>query len=136
VAGPKKNRFFQTGEKVVVKKKTHLLDVKREQEGIPKNVKAEPIDENVTGIEGEIEGAAYQSPTKGNQWMIPIRVGAGGIISIPEERLERQNRTPSLERNQDGGSTASMSKESISFWRKYFQQERELKELKKKTKRG
>lgn len=135
MAAPKRNRFFESDEKVRVRKKTHLLDKERKHEGIPKGVKAQPIDEDVTGIEGRVEGGAYQSPTKGGEWMVPIRVGNGGVISVPESRLERVNNTPKKERSHESGPSA-MSQESISFWRSYFRKEEELKRLRKKTKKG
>lgn len=135
MAAPKLNRLFNAGEKVKVKKKTHLLDEKREHEGIPKGYHAEKIDEKVTGIEGEIAGSAYQSPQKGGEWHIPIRVGAGGIIAVPQDRLERENNTPRTERNPEG-SRASMSAGSIKFWRKYFRDQEELKRLRKAKKKG
>lgn len=132
MAAPKRNRFFQSGERVVVRKKTHLVDRERKHEGIPKGVRAEAIDESVMGIEGSVEGGAYQSPTKGGAWYVPIRVGNGGVISVPENRLERENKTPRVERSQDDPNSPAVSKETISFWRKYFQDEAELKRLKKK----
>lgn len=135
MAAPKRNRFFRTGEPVVVKKKTHLVDRERKHEGIPKDVVAQPIDENVTGVEGEVEGGAYQSPTKAGEWYVPIRVGNGGIISIPESRLERQSNTPRTEHSAPSSASA-MSKESIAFWRDYFRKEEELKKLRKKKGRG
>lgn len=136
MAAKKANRFFNHGERVVVKKKTHLLDKERQHEGIPGDVKAEQIDENVTGIEGEVEAGSYASPTKGGEIYVPIRVGNGGVISVPESRLERMNNTPSARREPVmAPSVNSVSKESIAFWRNYFRQQDELKAL-KKTRKG
>lgn len=142
MAAPKRNRFFSVGEKVVVKKKTHLLDKERAHEGIPRDKKTgkflthvEPIDENVTGIEGEVESGAYASPTKGGEWYVPMRLPTGGVISVPESRLERRSNTPRMERS-EGSSRSFMSKETITFWRGYFRKEEELKKLRKKKGRG
>lgn len=135
MAAPKRNRFFEANEKVRVRKKTHLLDKERKHEGIPKGVQAQPIDEDVTGIEGRVEGGAYQSPTKGGEWMVPIRVGNGGVISVPENRLERASNTPRIERSHERGPSA-MSPDSVRFWRNYFRKEEELKRLRKKVRKG
>lgn len=135
MAEKKQQRFFKLGERVVVKKKTHLVDREREHEGIPKDVTPEAIDENVTGIEGEVESGSYASPSKGGEVYVPIRVGNGGIISVPEGRLERTQNTPSAKREPVERGRSSVSREDLAFWRKYFRQEEELKRL-KKTKKG
>lgn len=134
MGAPKLNRLIPVGEKIRVQKKTWLVDKERQHEGIPKGVEAQPIEENVTGIEGRVASSAYQSPTKGGAWHVPVEVGSGGIISVPVERIERENKTPTLERNPEG-SLAVMSKETIDFWRGYFKDQDELKELRKLAKK-
>lgn len=141
MAAPKRNRFFRNGEQVVVKKKTHLLDKERKHEGIPRDKKTgkflvpvQPIDEDVTGIEGEVESGAYLNAQRG-EFMVPIRVGNGGVIAVPESRLERAANTPTLERSDPSGPSA-VSKETLDFWRSWGRKEAELKQLRREKREG
>jgi hypothetical protein len=113
------SRQFMTGEKVKVAKKTHVIDREREHEGATPGT-LPPVEQDVTGMEGEICGEPYESQSKDGEVCVPIRVGNGAIIAVPEKRLERAERTS--HRLDGGGQTGAspMSKESYEFWRKHF----------------
>ena len=113
------SRPFAAGELVKVAKKSHVLDVERQHEGVdPAGLP--PIDQDVTGMEGEICGEPYESIPKGGEVCVPIRVANGAVISVPEARLERAEKTaPRL----DGGGqigVSPLSRESYEFWKRHF----------------
>jgi hypothetical protein len=123
------SRQYAAGEKVKVAKKTHVIDREREHEGSDPGT-LPPVEQDVTGMEGEICGEPYESIPKGGEVCVPIRVANGAIISVPEVRLERAQRTaPRL----DGGGqigASPMAKESYEFWKKHFAEQDKLKRRK------
>lgn len=78
-------RFFEQGEKVRISKKSRVVDTDRAQEG---EKDLPPIDQDVTGCEGSIHAAPYESPMKDGEVCVPIRLKNGAIVGVPENRLE------------------------------------------------
>jgi hypothetical protein len=87
VQAPSSRTNFAPGQKVRIAKKSFVIDKEREAEHLAPEDRI-PIEENVTGLEGEIAAPPYESPSKGNAVHIPIRVPEGGILGVPEDRLE------------------------------------------------
>ena len=84
------------------------------------------IDQDVTGSEGEICGEPYVSGEK-QEVCVPIRLPNDAVISVPEKRLERADK--SVRRMDGGGQTgmSGVSQESVEFWRDYFRSKGEIK---------
>ena len=87
VQAPSSRTNFAPGQKVRIAKKSFVIDKEREAEHLAPEDRI-PIEEDVTGMEGEIAAPPYESPSKGNAVHIPIRVPEGGILGVPEDRLE------------------------------------------------
>lgn len=122
-------RIFALGERVRVAKKSRVVDKQRAQEGLPKDKKYRPpIDVDVTGISGEVCAPAYESPSRGGEIMVPIRLPNEAVIAVPEDRVERDAPPPpreilkAEERAAFGEEKmgSSVSRETLEFWKKYF----------------
>jgi len=74
---------FESGARVRISK-GRVVDEKREHEQIPPDQRI-PIDEDVSGLEGNIIGPPYESKGKLH---VPVEVGTGGLLGVPEDRLE------------------------------------------------
>ena len=85
---PEGNRFFKVGEKVKVVGKSHVIDKARDNEGLAPEDRT-PIEEDVTGYEGEVCAQPYESPMKDGGECIPIRLPNDAVIGVPSERIER-----------------------------------------------
>lgn len=81
-------RVFGIGESVRVSKKSRVVDKDRAGEGSPPGT-LEPIDQDVTGLEGEVIGPAYESPLKDGAHCVPIKLANEAVIGVPVDRLER-----------------------------------------------
>ena len=121
----KQNRIFGLGERVKIAKKSRVVDTERAQEGLPPDDRP-AIDQDVTGIEGEVTGIPYESREKG-EVCVPIKLENEAVISVPESRLERTTRTPRKERPERADDTPESphggfapTKDDIEFWRGYF----------------
>lgn len=118
-------RWFAQGERVKVAKKSRVVDKEREFEGVdPASLPI--IDQDVTGMEGEVYSESYYSEQRG-ETLTPIMLGNGAVISVPEKRLERADKS---RRHVDGGGQiglSSVSKETLEFWRDYFRMKDEMK---------
>jgi hypothetical protein len=88
----KRERFFKIGEKVRVAKKSHIIDRERDGEGLPPEERV-PIEEDVTGYEGEVCSQPYESPLKDGASCVPIRLPNDAVIGVPEDRIEREGET-------------------------------------------
>lgn len=123
------SRQFAQGERVRVSKKSRVVDEDRLNEGQDPST-LPIIDQDVTGFEGEVCGDSYDAPS-GKGVCIPIKLPNHAVISVPEDRLERADR--SLRRLDGGGQIGSSppTKESIEFWRDYFKKRGEIKGEKK-----
>lgn len=84
-----KNRLFKIGEKVRVAKRSHVIDREREGEGLAPEDRV-PIEQDVTGYEGEVCSQPYESPLKDGTSCIPIRLPNDAVIGVPEDRVERE----------------------------------------------
>lgn len=127
------NRMYRFGEAVTIKKKTRVVDKKREHEGKAEG-ELRPIDQDITGESGNVCADAYFNEERGEQ-MIPIRLPNEAMVSIPETRLERVDTSGAV--RQDGGGQSSpspVSPETVQFWEKHFADQARLKELEKKEK--
>ena len=111
-------RFFAQGEKLVVAKKSIVVDKERAHENLAKG--APPIEQDVTGVTGEVCGDSYQSPGKDGETCVPLRLGNEAVIAVPESRLERVDR--SVGRSDGGGQSTSspVSRETMTFWERVF----------------
>jgi hypothetical protein len=85
----KRDRFFRIGEKVRVAKKSHVIDRERDGEGLAPEDRV-PIEEDVTGYEGEVCSQPYESPMKDGTSCVPIRLPNDAVIGVPEDRIERE----------------------------------------------
>lgn len=74
---------FERGARVRISK-GRVVDEKREHEQIPEDQRI-PIDEDVSGLEGNVIGPPYESKGKLH---VPVEVGTGGLLGVPEDRLE------------------------------------------------
>lgn len=83
----KQQRIFGMGGKVRIAKKSRVVDKGRAHEGLSEEDK-HPIDQDVTGEEGEICGGEYQSTTKDGEYCVPIKLKNGAVVGVPETRLE------------------------------------------------
>ncbi len=72
---------------VRIARESVIVDEKREQEGLSEAERI-PIKQDVTGLEGEIAGGAYESPQKDGEVCVPIRLTSGAVVGVPESRLE------------------------------------------------
>jgi hypothetical protein len=139
----KQSRVFAQDEKLVVKKKSRLYDKDRKQEGIQSAKDSPPpaLDMDVTGISGRVCGETYHNPTR-DEYMVPIRLENDAVISVPEDRLERESpSSPSVEKDEiramdGGGGVGGVSPDTIDFWRKYFENEDKAKRLDELEKKG
>ncbi len=84
----KNNRMFAVGEKVRVAKKSHVIDRERANEGLADDDRI-PIEQDVTGYEGEVCSQPYDSPMKDGTSCVPIRLPNDAVIGVPEDRVER-----------------------------------------------
>jgi hypothetical protein len=91
----KRERFFRIGEKVKVAKKSHVIDRERDGEGLDPEARV-PIEEDVTGYEGEVCSQPYESPLKDGQSCVPIRLPNDAVIGVPEDRIEREGESKSF----------------------------------------
>jgi len=82
------NRQFAYGDRVRVAKKSRVVDKEREHENLSDEDKV-PIDQDVTGLEGEVTGESYASTTKPGEYCVPIKLPNEAVIAVPEKRLER-----------------------------------------------
>lgn len=81
-------KFLGLGERVRVARKSRVVDPHRAGEGVAPDV-LDPIDQDVTGVEGEVCGPAYESPIKDGARCVPIKLANEAVIGVPEDRLER-----------------------------------------------
>jgi hypothetical protein len=79
----KQQRNFGMGEKVRISKKSRVVDRARSMES-----DKSPIDQDVTGAEGEVTAAPYESPLKDGECCVPIKLASGAVVGVPESRLE------------------------------------------------
>lgn len=82
----KKAAILDVGVPVKISKRSHVIDRDRAQEGLPAE-KRTPIEVEVTGRSGIIDGDPYFSPSK-KEVCHPVRLASGAIIGVPESRLE------------------------------------------------
>jgi len=131
VAAKTKSRLFVQGERLKIKKKSHVVDKERAHEELTPEEKV-PIEYDVTGAECEVDGAPYSSPGKDGEICTPVRMQDGSLIGVPEDRLERVSNTPAREVDEDRMPNSSgVSKETVEFWREYFKFKGEIKETSK-----
>lgn len=84
------NREIFAGDVVKVAKKTRVFDEKRDHEGLDHIPQADRpvLDVDVTGIEGQVQGAGYVSPRHG-EVMVPIKTRGGAVLTVPASRLKK-----------------------------------------------
>jgi hypothetical protein len=111
-------RQFAQGEKVKVAKKSRVVDKEREHENVEPSTLPE-IDQDVTGLTGEVYGESYYSDKRG-ETLHPIMLPNGAVIAVPEKRLERADK--SVRRNDGGGQSglSGVSAATLEYWRKRF----------------
>lgn len=138
-------RFFATGEKVKVAKKSRVVDKQRGQEGVArkscrsKGPALPPIDVDAMGWEGEVCAGPYENAKRG-EVLVPIRLPNQAVIAVPENRLERTEASPppGVQRAMEqaagpgGGGVGSVSPATIEFWRNHFANEAAAKKLNEK----
>lgn len=107
----KRERHFQIGDKVKVAKKSHVIDRERENEGLSPEDRV-PIEEDVTGYEGEVCSQPYESPLKDGGSCVPIRLPNDAVIGVPEDRIERAGESK--------GRSFGFSNVSAALWNSVF----------------
>lgn len=113
------NRFFDMGQKVKIAKKSRVVDKERLNEGLSPDDRV-PIDQDVTGVEGEVCAPSYYNEKRG-EYLVPIKLPNEAIVCVPEQRLEKAGLKK--ERSLDAGGQSSPSPvtpENIEFWKAYF----------------
>lgn len=80
--------ILSLGQRVRVAKKSRVVDEHRAGEGAPPDTLG-PIDQDVTGVEGEVCGPAYESPIKNGAHCVPIKLDNEAVIGVPVDRLEQ-----------------------------------------------
>jgi hypothetical protein len=118
----KRERFFKIGEKVRVAKKSHVIDRERDGEGLDPEDRV-PIEEDVTGYEGEVCSQPYESPLKDGASCVPIRLPNDAVIGVPEDRIEREG-----ERSRSFGWSAR----AAETWERVFGKKKKDTETHKK----
>lgn len=83
------NEMLAFGEKVTIRKKSTVVDESRTQEGYGPPEDRRPINQDVTGQQGQVCGESYESPLKDGESCVPIRLRNGAIVGVPESRLGR-----------------------------------------------
>jgi hypothetical protein len=116
---PEKRRFFKIGEKVKVAKKSHVIDRERDGEGLAPEDRV-PIEEDVTGYEGEVCSQPYESPLKDGTSCVPIRLANDAVIGVPEDRVEREGES----------RTFGWSKRFAESWDRVFGKKKSSEPLK------
>jgi hypothetical protein len=87
VRPPKATRELLPGTRVKIAKRSHVVDRERAHENLPPEERI-PIEAEVTGLEGTVMSTPYESPSKGGEICVPIEVGSGAVLGVPENRLE------------------------------------------------
>lgn len=87
VRPPKAKRLLLPGTRVKIARRSHVIDRERAHENLAPEDRV-PIEEEVTGLEGTVMSTPYESPSKGGEVCVPIEVGAGAVLGVPEDRLE------------------------------------------------
>jgi hypothetical protein len=87
VTPPKAQRSLMPGTRVKIAKRSHVIDREREHENLAPEDRI-PIEAEVTGMEGTVMSTPYESPSKGGEVCVPIEVGNGAVLGVPENRLE------------------------------------------------
>jgi hypothetical protein len=113
------NRFFDMGQKVKIAKKSRVVDKERLNEGLSPDDRV-PIDQDVTGVEGEVCAPSYYNAKRG-EYLIPVRLPNEAIVCVPEQRLEKTGLKKARNLTEGGQSSPSpVTTENIEFWKQYF----------------